>query len=128
NLVLKVTSWLEHSGRFKVDVLAIGKKDDDSDGSVPMKPDYLAQLGIELKEASLSETAGESAASVFSAIDSYRPDLVVLGSSVGRFSVFDSPAFLQMVKQLQCPVIVARDFGIPGVRKATTFFMKAFGR
>jgi basic amino acid/polyamine antiporter, APA family len=128
NLVLKVTSWLEHSGRFKVDVLAIGKKDDDSDGSVPMKPDYLAQLGIELKEASLSETAGESAASVFSAIDSYRPDLVVLGSSVGRFSVFDNPAFLQMVKQLQCPVIVARDFGIPGVRKATTFFMKALGR
>ena len=128
NLVLKVTSWLEHSGRFKVDVLAIGKKDDDSDGSIPMKPDYLAQLGIELKEASLSETAGESAASVFSAIDSYRPDLVVMGSSIGRFSVFDSPALLQMIKQLQCPVIVARDFGIPGVRKATTFFMKVLGK
>ena len=128
NLVLKVASWLEHSDRFKVNVLAIGKKGEESGGSVPMKPDYLAQLGIELKETGLSESAGESATTVFSAIDSYRPDLVVVGYSVGRFSVFDSPAFLQMVNQLQCPVIVARDFGIPGVRRATSFFMKAFGR
>lgn len=127
NLVLKATSWLERSGRFKVDILSISKKEEEQ-GSVAMKPDYLTQLGIDLKELRLSPSASESAAIVFGAIDSYRPDLVIVGATVGRFSMFDSPPFLQMLKQLQCPVIVARDFGIPGVRKATSFFMKAVGR
>ncbi|MEO9296039.1 MAG: amino acid permease [Nitrososphaera sp.] len=127
NLVLKTTSWLERSGRFKVDILSISKKEEEA-GSVAMKPDYLTQLGIDLKELRLSPSASESAAALFGAIDAYRPDLVVVGATVGRFSVFDSPPFLQMLKQLQCPVIVARDFGIPGVRKATSFFLKAVGR
>lgn len=127
NLVLKATSWLERSGRFKVDILSISKKEEES-GSVAMKPDYLTQLGIDLKELHLSPSASESAAVVFGAIDACRPDLVIVGATVGRFSMFDSPPFLQMIKQLQCPVIVARDFGIPGVRKATSFFMKAVGR
>ena len=127
NLVLKATSWLERSGRFKVDILSISKKEEESK-SVAMKPDYLTQLGIDLKELHLSPSASESASVVFGAIDAYRPDLVIVGATVGRFSMFDSPPFLQMIKQLQCPVIVARDFGIPGVRKATSFFMKAVGR
>lgn len=127
NLVLKATRRFERSGRFKVDILSISKKEEES-GSVAMKPDYLMQLGIDLKELHLSLSASESAAAVFSAIDSYGPDLVVVGATVGKFSMFDSPPFLQMIKQLQCPVIVARDFGIPGVCKATSFFMKVVGR
>ncbi|MEW5840413.1 MAG: amino acid permease [Thermoproteota archaeon] len=138
NLVLRATSWFEHSGRFKIDILAVGKKEEEGKGgdgggsgggaaaaaSVAMKPDYLTQLGIELKETGITSSAHESAALLFSAIDQYRPDLVVLGATVGPFSVFDSPPFLQMVKQIPCPVVVARDFGIPGVRKAESFFKK----
>jgi amino acid transporter len=127
NLVLKITSWLEHAGRFKVDILSISKREEE-EGSVAMKPDYLTQLGIDLKEMRLSPSASESAAMVFGAIDAYRPNLVVLGATVGRFSMFESQPFVQMLKQLHCPVIVARDFGIPGVRKATSFFMKAVKR
>jgi APA family basic amino acid/polyamine antiporter len=127
NLVLKITSWLEHAGRFKVDILSISKREEE-EGSVAMKPDYLTQLGIDLKEMRLSPSASESAATVFGAIDSYRPNLVVIGATVGKFNVFESQPFAQMLKQLQCPVIVARDFGIPGVRKATSFFMKAVKR
>lgn len=127
NLVLKVTSWLEHSGRFKVDLLSIGKNEEE-EGSMAMKPDYLTQIGIDIMEAHLAQGAAESAALIYLAIDSYRPDLVVTSASIGKFSVLDSPPFLHMIMQLQCPVIVARDFGIPGVRTATSFFKRVAGR
>ena len=128
NLVLKMTSWLEHTGRFNVELLSLSKKETEVEGSVAMKPDYLTQLGIGMREVRLSPSTHESAAILFGAIDSHRPDMVVLGASVGKFSVFDSPPLMHMLKQLQCPVVVARDFGIPGVRKAQSLFMKAFGR
>lgn len=126
NLVLKTTSWLEHTGRFNVELLTLGKKETDADGSVAMRPDYLTQLGIGMGEVRLSPGAHESAAILYGAIDSRKPDLVVLGASVGRFGVFDSAPLFQMLRQLRCPVIVAKDFGIPGVRRAESLFRKAF--
>lgn len=128
NLVLKMTSWLEHTGRFNTQLLLLSKKETEVDGSVAMKPDYLTQLGIGMGELRISPAANESAAILFGAIDSHRPDLVVVGASIGKFGVFDSPPILQMLRQLRCPVIVARDFGIPGVRKAESLFRKAVGK
>lgn len=128
NLVLKMTSWLEHTGRFNVELLTLGKKETEVDGSIAMRPDYLTQLGIGMGEVRLAAGAHDSAAILYGAIDSRRPDLVVLGASVGKFSVFDTQPILQMLRQLQCPVIVARDFGIPGVRKAESLFRRALGK
>lgn len=133
NLVLKVTSWLEHSGRFKVDLVSVrGKKEDENgaptDGSVAMKPDYLSQLGVDLTEVHLAASVQEAAASVFSAIDAYKPDIVVMGASIGRFPVLDSPYMVQMLKRFRCPVLIARDFGIPGVYHATSFVRRILNR
>lgn len=128
NLVLKMTSWLEHTGRFNVELLTLGKKETEADGSIPMRPDYLTQLGIGRGEIRLAAGAHDSAAILYGAIDSRRPDLVVIGASVGKFGVFDTQPILQMLMQLQCPVIVARDFGIPGVRKAESLFRQALKR
>lgn len=128
NLVLKITSWLEHAGRFKVDLVSISKKESETDGSVAMKPDYLSQLGVDLTEIRLTPNAQEAAANLFSAINSYGPDVVVISASVGQHGMFDSPAMLHMIRQLHCPVIIARDFGIPGVRRATSLFMRAIKR
>jgi Ca2+/Na+ antiporter len=124
NLVLKVTSWLEHSGRFKIGLISIGKKEGETDGSVSIKPDYLSQLGMYVMELRLLPGVHESIGAVFSAIDSHKPDLLVLGATVGRIDVLDSPPFLQMLKQLRCPVIIAREFGIPGVRRAESLFRR----
>jgi amino acid transporter len=129
NLVLKITSWLEHSGRFKVNLVSVSKKEEEAtDGSVAMKPDYLSQLGVDLTEVHLAASVQESATNVFSAVDAYGPDIVVMGASIGRFSILDSPHMLQMLKQLRCPVMIARDFGIPGVYRATSLVRRMFGR
>lgn len=129
NLVLKITSWLEHSGRFKVNLVSVSKKEEEAvEGSVAMKPDYLSQLGVDLTEVHLAASVQQSAASVFSAIDAYRPDIVVMGASIGRFSVLDSPHMLQMLKRFRCPVMIARDFGLPGVYRATSLVKRMLGR
>ncbi|MGI0049200.1 MAG: amino acid permease, partial [Nitrososphaera sp.] len=47
DVVLKATSWLEHSGRFKVGLLSINKGGSEKN-SVAMQQDYLNQLGVEL--------------------------------------------------------------------------------
>jgi amino acid transporter len=128
NLVLKITSWLEHSGRFKIDLVSISKRESETGGSVAMKPDYLSQLGVDLTEIRITPSVQEAAANLFSAINSYGPDIVVMSASVGQHGMFDSPQMLQMIRQLRCPVIITRDFGIPGVRRATSLFMRAIKR
>ncbi len=129
NLVLKITSWLEHSGRFKVNLVSVSKKEEEAkEGSVAMKPDYLSQLGVDMTEVHLAENIQESATKVFSAVDTYRPDIVVLGASIGRLAVLDSPHFLHMLERLHCPIIIARDFGIPGVYRATSLLRRLLER
>ena len=124
-VVLKTTSWLEHSGRFKVDLLSISKGGGEKN-SVAMQQDYLSQLGVELKEAQLAEGSSRSADVVLSAISSFQPDLVVMGATVGGFSVFNNPDFLVLLDQLNCPVIIARSFTIPGMHRAKSALMKVF--
>ena len=125
-VVLKATSWLEHSGRFKVDLLSISKGESESEtSSVAMQQDYLSQLGVELKEVQLtSGSSPRSAAIVLSAISSFQPDIVVMGATVGGFSVFNNQDFLALLDQLNCPVIIARGFTIPGMHRAKSVIMR----
>jgi len=122
-VVLKATSWLEHSGRFKVELLSISKGRGEKN-SVAMQQDYLSQLGVELKEIHLTESSSKSAATVLSGISSFQPDLVVMGATLGGFSVFNNPDFLALLDQLNCPVVIARGFTIPGVHKAKSLIMR----
>lgn len=126
DMVLKATSWLEHSGRFSVGLLSISKVVGEKN-SVAMQQDYLNQLGVVLKEVQLtSELSSRSADAVLSAMSSFQPELVVMGASVGGFSVFNNPDFLALLDQLKCPVIIARSFTIPGVHRAKSLLMRAF--
>jgi amino acid transporter len=127
DVVLKATSWIEHSGRFKVDLLSISKGGGEK-SSVAMQQDYLSQLGVEMKEVQLAESSLRSANILLSAVSSFHPDIVILGSTIGGFSVFHNPDFLALLNQLNCPAIVARDFTIPGVHKAKSLLMRALGR
>ena len=122
-VVLKATSWLEHSGRFKVELLSISKGRGEKN-SVAMQQDYLSQLGVELKEIQLPESSSRSAAAVLSAISSFQPDLVVMGATLGGFSVFNNPDFLALLDQLNCPVVIARGFTIPGVHRAKSLLLR----
>jgi amino acid transporter len=126
DVVLKATSWLEHSGRFKVGLISINRGGGER-GSVAMQQEYLSQLGVELKE--LHPDQGSSARladAVLSGVNSFQPDVVILGSTIGGVSIFNNPDFLAMLEQINCPVIIARDFTIPGMHWAKSVVMRMF--
>ena len=130
DVLLKATSWLEHSGIFKVGLISLvrggGSSHNHKSSSVAMQQDYLSMLGVSLKEVKLPEGSPAAADTVLAAVSVFQPDIVILGATVGGYSVFQNPDFLALLDQFNCPVIIARDFTIPGVHRAKSAIMRIF--
>ena len=134
DVLLKATSWLEHSGRFRVSLISLvrggggssssGNHKRSSSSSVSMQQDYLSQLGVNLKEVTLPEGSPMAADAVLAAVSLFQPDIVVMGATVGHHSVFENPDFLALLDQFNCPVVISRDFTIPGVHWAKSAIMR----
>jgi amino acid transporter len=139
DLILKVTSWLEHSGKFNVCVLAVNKRHEvnptedakEFEQIIPednKRKEYLEQVGFEYNEIYLSEDTGKSSEKyadlILSAINASQPDLVVTGASIGKFSFFNNTHFLSLLDQLSCPIVIARQFTFPGVHRVKAWFLK----
>jgi basic amino acid/polyamine antiporter, APA family len=146
--VLKTASWLEHSGRFKVIVLSIKKKEErehigyskiDNEDIKNKKElekeqhvQYLEQIGVEFHEVFVSEKTQNNsemfAKLILSSVNASQPDLVIMGKRVGKFNVFDNQHFVSMLDGLNCPAIVARSFIIPGVSRIKYVLLRAIHR
>ena len=123
-IVLKTASWMEHSGKFKIIVLSVKRKDEAPAEIIPEKGEhiqYLEQIGVEFAEVYISEATENNpekyARLISSSINANEPDLVVTGLTIGKYSVLDNQFFATMLDRLNCPAIVARAFVIPGVSK-----------
>src|SRR6478752_7792163 len=134
DIVLKTASWLEHSGRFKVTVLSIKKKEQAAEEKQEKEEhtQYLEQIGVEFTEVYISEeienNPEEYAELIVSSINASQPDLVITGLTVGKFSVLDNPYFASMLDRLNCPAIVARTFIIPGVSRIRAVMLSILHR
>jgi hypothetical protein len=140
DLVLKTTGWLEFSGKFNVNLLSVNKRreaipphDDAKElGDFGTKNNkhkkYLEKIAVEFSEIYLSEESGssseKSADLILSAINASQPDLVVTDATIGKFSFFNNSHFLSLLDQLNCPVVVAREFTFPGVHRVKAWFVK----
>jgi amino acid transporter len=130
-LVLKATTWLEHSGRFDVNIISVNTRRgaDKGDSATPAIQEYLTKLGVELKELQLDpDDSGASSDALRKAIGSFQPDIVVVGAAVAGFSVFNNVDFVHLLDQLNCPVVIARSFAIPGVHQAKSALMRLVRR
>jgi APA family basic amino acid/polyamine antiporter len=138
-LILKATSWLEHSGKFNVCVLAVNRRHEISPtgdakefeelvAEDNRRKEYLEQVGFEFNEIYLSEETGKSSEKsadlILSAVNASQPDLVVTGATIGQFSFFNNSNFLSLLDQLSCPIIIARQFAFPGVHRVKAWFLK----
>jgi APA family basic amino acid/polyamine antiporter len=131
DVLLKATSWLEHSGKFKVGLISLvrgggGGGHNHKSSSVAMQQDYLSMLGINLKEVKLPEGSSDTADTVLAAVSKFQPDIVIMGATISGYSVFQNPDFLALLDQFNCPVIIAKDFTIPGVHRAKSAIMRVF--
>ena len=145
DMVLKTASWLEHSGKFKTTILSIKKKEEGKhigysridNQDIRYKKDkekerhvkYLEQIGVEFKEVFVTDlirnNSQEFCQLILSSINASQPDMLVAGKRIGKFSVFDNEYFVSLLERLNCPVIVARSFVIPGLSKMRSSLMKA---
>jgi hypothetical protein len=156
DLVLKTTSWLEHSGLFKVNVLFVTDREtllkqeeylstgasprkshdgDDKHKSLAKgleKEEFLSSIGIEFDRIIMTEEserdAQQSTRLVLGAINASQPDIVVTGASIGKFNIFDNPQYVELIERLNCPVIIMRSFTIPGMNKVKTALMRLVGK
>jgi amino acid transporter len=129
DILLKAISWLEHSGMFRVGLISIvrgGGDGHNNKSSVTMQQDYLRMLGINLMEVNLPEGSSAAADGVLAAVSMFQPDIVILGATVAGYSVFQNPDLLTLLDQFNCPVIIAREFTIPGVHRAKSAIMRLF--
>jgi basic amino acid/polyamine antiporter, APA family len=139
DLILKATSWLEHSGKFNVCVLAVNKRYQANPAQDAKefehlvakdnkRKEYLEQVGIEFNEIHLSEDTGKSSEKsadlILSAVNASQPDLVVTGATIGKFNFFNDSHFLSLLDQLSCPIVIARQFTFPGVHRVKAWFLK----
>ena len=89
---------------------------------------HLEQIGVEFKEIDLpSEIRNDSEKSanlIFNAVNASQPDLVVTSATVEKFNLFNNSSFLSVLNQLNCLVIVARQFAIPGVHRMKHWLTK----
>jgi basic amino acid/polyamine antiporter, APA family len=133
DIVLKTTSWLEHSGLFKINVLYVNTKGEENKKpeilqDVMKQKEYLQQSGVEFNEIiipddTLNDTT-KSSDIIESALNSAQPDILIVGATVSKFSFLTDTQFINLLYQFKCPVIVARHFSIPGVHKLKSFIVK----
>ncbi len=134
DLALKAMSWLEHSGRYKVNVLSliskdVGGKETEVLATIQQK-EYLDQIAFEYTEVKVSEKTKNSSEKfanlLLSSINAYQPELVIAEATAGKFSFFSNPHFLRLLNQLSCPIIVAKHFTIPGLHQAKFWLRRIF--
>ena len=129
DVLLKATSWIEHSGMFKVGLISLvrgggGGGHNHKSSSVAMQQDYLSMLGVNLKEVKLPEGSPAAADTMLASVSMFQPDIVIMGATVSGYSVFQNPDFLALLDQFNCPVIIAKNFTIPGVHRAKSAIMR----
>lgn len=134
DLALKAMSWLEHSGRYKVNVLSLISKDVEGKETEVLatiqQKEYLDQIAFEYTEVKVSEKTKNSSEKfanlLLSSINAYQPELVIAEATAGKFSFFSNPHFLRVINQLSCPIIVAKHFTIPGFHQAKFWLRRIF--
>ena len=81
--------------------------------------EYLNDVKFESTEIYLSEEVEDDAEKlsdlILSAINVSQPDLIITSSVIGKFNFFNNSHLLVLLDQLNCPVIVTKDFAIPVV-------------
>ena len=43
---------------------------------------------------------------------------------MGKFNLFNDGHFLSLLDQLRCPIVIARQFSLPGVHRVKAWFLK----
>ncbi len=154
--ILRVTSWFTNTEGFQLNVIAINRKGsnnydndendnknnpkskkkkfrNDNDASTFTKRrEFFQESGVELNEIYVSEDVEKDsiqfAKLILESIIMYNPDIVITESTIGKYNLFTNSKFANLLMyQLNCPIIIVRDYTIPLVSIVTHIMMKITG-
>lgn len=140
DIVLRATRWIEHSGLFTVNILSINKGHDENTEEKKgpnhrnhsHQPQRLGMDEVEYNEIYLSKGTESSIESltmlIQSTINAAQPDLLIVGASIARYSFLNDPHLLHLLEYLECPIIVAKSYGIPVIGRVKLLFNRVTRR
>ena len=135
DVIFKTIRWLETSKSFNINILSLRNKviNPDIEDHYTIKPkklEYLTDVNFESNEIYLSDEIENNPEKlsdlILSAINVSQPDLIITSSVIGKYSFFNNSNLLVLLDQINCPVIVTRDFTIPVVHSMKFWLTKAF--
>jgi len=148
--ILKVTNWFANTQRFNLNVVAINRKGidivnqaivEESDTSkknykgsldYAKRREYFEQAGVEFNEIYVPEVIEKDglnfAKLILKSIVAYNPDIVIMESTIGKYSLFEKSSFANLLMyRLNCPIIIVKDFSFPFVNIVKRILLKITG-
>ena len=115
---------MEHSRKFKINILYVKTYRDAEEvkniEDVLKEKEYLDQARVEFNEIAItaeSNSRDEVAEILLTALNNAQPEIVIIGAAIFKYSFFNDRQLINMLYQLNCPVIIGMHFAIPGVHK-----------
>lgn len=129
DLMLRTMSWLEHSGRCKVSVLSLAASEPGTERVEGIQQkEYLNQISFDFAEVKVSDKTRKSsdrfADLLLSSVNTYQPEVLIAPANIGRFGFFTNASLLRMLNQLDCSIIIAKHFTIPGIQQAKSWIKR----
>jgi basic amino acid/polyamine antiporter, APA family len=117
--------------RIKINILYVKTKRDAEEvkniEDVLKEREYLDQAGVEFNEIAItaeSNSSDEATEILLTALNNAQPDILITGAGIFKYSFFNDRQLINMLYQLNCPVIIGRHFAIPGVHKLKSMIQR----
>ncbi|HET7644252.1 MAG TPA: hypothetical protein VFK40_12135, partial [Nitrososphaeraceae archaeon] len=149
--ILRVTSWFTNTERFNLNVIAINRKGFNNNDNNKINPKtknestnnidistfikrrkFFQEAGVELNEIHVTQDVEKDsihfAKLILESIMRYNPDIVITESYIGKYNLFTSTKFANLLlSQLNYPIIIVRDYSIPFVNMVTYIMHRITG-
>jgi hypothetical protein len=153
NEILKITKCFANTGNFKLNVVAINRKDFELSNDIKRsqfnytaneykstilseeyikRREYFLKAGVQFNEicvpTGLEKDGIKFGKLILKSIVDYNPDIVITEATIGKYNLLTKSEFANLLMyRLNCPIIIVKDFSIPIVNLLTRILMKIKG-
>ena len=143
DLLLKTVMWLSKSDLFNVRILYLKHKKNNINAiseiginnpniTKSKHLEYLKEIKFDVNDIYLSSAIYNNSERlsdiILSAINISQPDLIITSTNIGNYNFYNNSNLISLLHQINCPVIISKDFTIPVVHNAKHWLNKFFAR
>jgi basic amino acid/polyamine antiporter, APA family len=96
------------------------------------RKEYFEQAGVEFNEIYVPEVIEKDGLQfgklILKSIVVYNPDIIIMESTIGKYSLFEKSSFANLLMyRLNCPIVIVKDFSFPLVNIVKHILLKITG-